>query len=197
MNMMDQNPYGFEQQPMPQPQPIPMDYGNIIGGEPQHGDDLVKWQLDNTDIFEQVDSELRGLLWDTKTKAYIKTKTSVPRMNDAGIRQVLFELRGRLNKNLSLTSLEQDDIYRILRNLGHTLVDLFTLKYEEYEMDKEQMDSTINFILDIVEGAIRRAKGQGERAFQARINKNIFHRAESVNMDQQKKGWRLFGIGGG
>jgi hypothetical protein len=121
-------------------------------------DSVVIFQLDPSDTLESIRRNLMGERWDQETQKWMKPLKSKPIMNKEGINVIMSEIAGRLDRNIFLSNLSDENIENICSPLHKNLTDLFILKYQEWDLDKHYVRVLVYRIMDIVHAALRRSK---------------------------------------
>lgn len=131
---------------------------------PQQSDGLIKWQLEPSDIIEEIEHYLKGMVWDTKKKCYIVIPDR-RMMNDKGINKFLTILRGHLSKIMSLSNLSNDEIKRLSRECRQAVIDEIYYNGDLFDIDNSFRDTLVMVIDHKVYCFLKQAKDGGMQRF--------------------------------
>jgi len=109
-------------------------------------------------------------------------------MNDKGVAFLISEISIRINRNTFLSNLDDETIERKLSILHRIIMKNLALNYEEWDLDKNRLKSTLYKIMEAVENSFCRAKDKTTLNYfkpQLRI-------AETQQMMPQRK--KMFGV---
>lgn len=168
--------------------------GNISLQAGGSNPDIVRFQLECERIIEDVEHFLNGDKWlvnERKWQLHYYQPICSERM-----RYVLLEtLRTHLDKNITLSNFEADEIYATMAKLNMELILLIGLNHEEFYYPFTYMDIVIQKIINPIFANMKRAEGAGERNAIKNIEKvqqtilerpmdkpNLFQRATSKIM---------------
>lgn len=156
----------------------------------QNMDDIARYQLELNDLLEQTEHILKGdiVTWEKGIKIW--SANPIPEnnpLNNEGIRKVMLELQNYINRHIILGDYEEDDINRIMKDYGKKLSNLIFMKYEEMGMDSEEKrqeyESIVINIVNLVYGSYARAKDGGERrSLREMINQQYTHQTQGMGM---------------
>lgn len=127
-------------------------------------------------------------------------KIGEPVANKEGINGIVLFVGYRVTKISQLTDFTDDDINMIMEFTEDALIGLFYLKWEEWEIDVEVVDSFYESIIDFIYSALTRAKAGWTMKELSHTTRTI----ENLSPDQQVQqrrglfsGFGLFGNRGG
>jgi len=128
---------------------------------------LVEWELDFKPELDDIARSLRCdiLKIDEKGNQYWARNPNEERifLNELGVNDVLRKIILLVNKNKVLSNYTIDEIRIRVQQIGHALRALIYNNYEAYDIDNaykmNNYDGAVMDILDIIEGAYRRAMG--------------------------------------
>jgi hypothetical protein len=113
-------------------------------------------------------------------------KVGEPLMNDIGVSNMILLTRSIVNQNTIMSSLEKEEIARLIIQLGDDIIDNLTLNWKYYGItDKSKLDLIVSIILNLSYPALKRALFGGEKRFLGTtIVENI---STTPRLPQQKK----------
>jgi hypothetical protein len=181
-----------------QPEVIPEAYLDTEGSDVllqrEQDANLTIWQLTSQDIFLELEHDLRGEVFNEKTKKWEQKKGGKRLMTEEGIRTVMSVVRSKVNKNTFLSNLTDDDIAIIMKDLCLSITTLLYEKYEEFEIDTVFLELIHDKIVHFTFFALKRALNQGERLFLGRSQQT---RETIIRDERAEKGGFLGGLFGG
>lgn len=121
-------------------------------------DSLVQWQLDPEQIKEDIVHQLKGEVFDYKDKKWIRQGN--PLLNEKGVNGIATILLSVINRNILLSSLDDEDIRKFVIEVANNLTDDLTVNYEEYGIGENfpVLDHVIDLVKINVFAALSRAK---------------------------------------
>lgn len=126
-------------------------------------DDFFKYRVEGLDIIDEIQHQLRGEVFDAKTKRYVKKFD--PWMNEKGINKVCHILYSLgLNKNTVLGCLDREQILYKCAMLKRHISLLVVQKDVEYEIDRSMWDFVVTIVVNTVHSALSRSEGGRESA---------------------------------
>jgi len=153
---------------------------------------LTKWQLDPNDALENLTYSLKGYVKDTRSGEWMRPETSQPRVNDAGVADVMSEVQHYINKVTPLSKLEPEKINEMLLYFSLYLTDRLDAKQEDFGILDENFPTIVNDTVTAVEIYLRRAEKGKTLDMLSRIT-SVFSR-ESPEGEEKKKGFfSIFG----
>ena len=147
--------------------------------------DIIKWQLDPSDILKELEYKLRGIIWDEELGKFIQARK--PLANNEGINILMTIIESRINKILILSNLDEFDVKAIVIDCISNVIDLLFMRYEELGIKKEHLSNVRGIIDDTIYVTLRRALNQGEREFLKTTEKRIESYVDRSAPQQQKK----------
>lgn len=166
----------------------------------KNDENLIRWQLDLTEIMERAEHVLRGdklvfingnMIW----KQPDKEEDQI--LNNHGIQEVMRILTMYVNRNTILSNYGIDEIHLKVYDFGKELSDLFFMKYEVFGW-KDNLEKRKNYpmlmreMIDIVHSSYNRALGGKEReslreARQINQNEQLTPQGVNVNVNPLKE----------
>tara|TARA_Y100000034_G_C6869537_1_gene396736 strand:- start:1376 stop:1735 length:360 start_codon:yes stop_codon:yes gene_type:complete len=87
-------------------------------------------------------------------------------MNEKGIATLMnVVIRPRVNKNVYLTNLTQDEIDKIMFEMMISIIENLFMNHRGYEINKDSLTLVVKLIEDNVKFSLNRALNEGERNF--------------------------------
>ena len=164
-------------------------------------DDLTRWQQDLKDELDVLRHDLKHEIKDNRDRWIRelvmnedgKEIPMPPMANELGVYRIIALTKRYLNRNVMMSNLNEEIIFRMMRDLVETLVIHLGSKYEQYEIDPNDLSLIIKMIKDSVETTLYRSLNNGERNYLNTINRRI----ETFADRQEPKRKGLFGMFGG
>ena len=123
----------------------------------QVSDDFFKFRIDGLDVVEELQHQLRGEVYDTDKKRYVKKFDRV--VNERGINKITHLIYGLgINKNTLLGCLDREQIMYKCAMLKRYLAKLILLKSEDYEIDRTMWDLLVTMVVNNVHSALSRSE---------------------------------------
>lgn len=121
--------------------------------------DFFRFRIDGTDIFEEIQHQLRGEIWvDGVWKPQFEAW-----MNDDGINKVTYVVYAcGINKNTFLGNLSADQINFKCNALKKKLARLFAFDYNRYDIKKSMRDLLITTVMNTIHSALSRCEAGKE-----------------------------------
>ena len=156
-------------------------------------DNLIRWQLDLSEILERAEHVLRGdrLQFRDGHTIWIKPdKEEDQILNNYGIQEVIRILSMYINRNTILSNYDEKTINTKVYDFGCELSDLFFMKYENFGW-KDKLEKRKNYpmlmreMIDIVHSSYLRALGGKERES---VHKSIqVSQSEALNQQNMQQ----------
>ena len=157
----------------------------------QADEKLTKWQETTDDIAEYLEHDLRGDSWkldqNSQTGRWVHDERD-RLMNDEGIRAVTSLVKMSVNKIITLSDVNDDDIARICKRLHLALAKHFFHNQQKYAIKISYLELITTKIMNFVYVGLKKARGGGERQFLSKTER----RAERHTMPAQQQSWRPF-----
>lgn len=143
-----------------------IELGSAISHSSYSGQDanLIQYQIDNTEMLEQLEHFYRGEYIGVEGKNQVWKKPKDPEMitfNEFGVSALMEIVTKYVNKNTSLSYYSEERIYEILGDLGDELILFILCNYEKMGMDtyfkKTKFRIIIVTTLHIIESCYRKA----------------------------------------
>lgn len=126
-------------------------------------EDFFKFRVDGSDILEDMIHQLKGEVYDPKTKKYEEKFDRW--MNDKGINKIAHVVYAcGINKNIFLGNLHKDEIMFKCKMLKKQLSLLLFQKYNDFEVAKEMRSLLITTVVNTIHSALSRSEGGREAA---------------------------------
>lgn len=120
-------------------------------------------QLNPIHIIEELRMKLRGM---EQRMDGTYARVSAPLMNETGVSEIILTVSSIVNQNTIMSSLDKDEIGRLILNCMDSIIDELVLNWKEYGIkDKINLDKIHNLIAHMTFPALKRALGSGERKF--------------------------------
>lgn len=148
-------------------------------------DGLTKWQLEPSDVIEELEHYMRGDVWTEKGWKVIKDRRF---MNDMGINRFLTIIRGHLSKIISMSELNDKEINRICYECRQAVIDEIYCHEKKFEIEKSTKDTLVMNIDHIVYCFIKQAKNGGLRRFLQTTERKIETFRENSNYAGEGQG---------
>ena len=163
-------------------------------------ENLIRWQLDLSEIMERAEHVLRGdkLVFDRGHMIWKSPeKESDQIINNYGVQEVMRILSMYVNRNTILSNYSLGEIHLKIYDFGKDLSDLFFMKYESFGW-KDNIEKRKNYpmlmreMIDIVHSTYNRALGGKERdslreARQISQSEQLSPQGVNVNVNQPMK----------
>lgn len=152
---------------------------------------LIAWEHDFNEILDEFESDLLGRIpmkvRDNKTgeNKIVWKQVNRPIINEQGAREIMMELRARVNRANVMGNYTQDQINAKLMNIAEDISDKLFLKRSEWEVDYANMSSIVDMCIDLVEAIFSRAYNATEH----KLLGNIAEIKEIHGAQPSKKGW--------
>ena len=152
-------------------------------------DQITKWTLDTSDQITRLEQYLQGKEWDEDARKYvIRNPDQKPLMNSAGIRYTIFTLRGILDKNSALSSIDDTVCNSIVRSMSIEFLKNLARKHKEYALNLENLGTVRRLFTHNLTLLLRRSVGAGERnAILRRVSEGYY---EQPQRRSGFMGWR-------
>jgi len=149
--MFSQSPQG---ETPPKLQPSEVEKAQYL---PVHAQDsgFSRWRLDPDDIVQRVEHSLRGEIY----KDNEWQRLGKPLANEEGIAGLLTIVGTSVNKVISLTKFQDDEIENIMEHIDDTLIDLLATKYDEWEIDPDFLSYIRELIINFIHASYKQAVG--------------------------------------
>jgi len=147
-------------------------------------EDLTKWQQDLHNILTELEYNLMNFKKTADGKWVRKTywtvvngvevqKDMAPLLNKVGISKMMSIVNLYLNRNVMMSTLSQEIIFRMMRGFAATIILNLGENYDVYEIDQTDLKLIVKMLKDTVETTLYRALNNGERRYLNTVNKRI------------------------
>jgi len=141
-----------------------------------------RWELEFQDILESIMHKLRGESFNYVEDKWEKVPDTAL-VNEQGINALMTLIEGKVNKNITLSNFNEEQISRRMEDFVITLLMHLFMKQAEWEIDTADLSSIREMIESNVEAVYFRALYSGERKYR----KATIERREIISPLQQKK----------
>ena len=149
------------------------EYANLAQ---QKEDTKLIEQLDPMGIVGTIVHTLRGEHLDEATEKWVKGEKDEPIMNEQGIKEIRITLQSNVNLSTVFGNIPDDQIRRMVIDLGEDLCFTLGLKYKDFQMDKMYVKIIPKMICRMVFIAMER----GEDALTLRLARTMIRTSEST-----------------
>lgn len=117
-------------------------------------------------------------------------KVRPPTMNELGIARMSFIMSSIINQNTILSHLEDQEISKLIIQLGDDLIDDLTLNWKDYAIeDKILLDHIVDAIVIPSYLALKRALGQNEKNWLGKISVENITNAPRIGQPKKEGFW--------
>jgi hypothetical protein len=162
-----------------------MDLG-MQGLKQQQSDNVSIFELESEILIDRIKHQLRGDVFDPNNNCWVQTYK--PHVNEEGIGKFVFIISGMLDKNITLSHLDLDKIYRMSYEICTAIIGLIFRKSKEYEIAAEDRDLILNIIEQQIFSTLMRAKDGGERTHRETIIKSVENVVDKQTHTQARTG---------
>lgn len=149
--------------------------------------DLIKWQLDPTDIIEQLQHQLRNEIWDESKGKYVSV--CEPLCNEQGVHSIILHLTS-VSKLSMMSDLTEEEINGIMRKFISDFIQLLFMEYDKWGIEKPYLSTVVNLVEMTLYPTLKRAQNGGERRFLTKTERRVEqHTVNNNTTDQNKKGF--------
>lgn len=156
--------------------------------------DVIRYQLDSSDIIELIEHYLKGEVWDHSKEQYIKKFE--PIVNENGFNSIMNFLVSRVNRIFSTTNIDEKEIYMMIRTLRFDLIDLLEMNWKNFGLKKSNLSPLLNMITDAVFVTLKKSQnGTFMKLLQTTIKKEEIKTESSQSQSSPRSIFNLFGGG--
>jgi len=141
------------------------------GGLKSQTDNVSIYELENENLIDRIRHKLRGEIYDLNSGRWVQVYE--PHMNDAGLGKFMFVIESLLDKNISLSNLTIDKVYRMSYEINTAVIGIVFKRSKEYEIDQVDRDIIVDIIDLQVYSTLVRALEGGERTHRETIIKSV------------------------
>jgi len=139
---------------------------NLLAENSRPGEDskdlqLARWQLDLTEMLDELCHHFRGDEYDQEKNQWV-TNPQYKLMNEKGIREVVNQLR-MANRNIFLSNLTEDEIRSMMKYFMISFTVFLSLKWSQFDIDKKNMTLIKELVVFTLYPALKRSQQAGER----------------------------------
>jgi hypothetical protein len=149
--------------------------------------DLTRWQETTEDIILELEHDLRREYYDEKEKEYKSAAGVKPRINEIGLRDIVSEVRSRLNKVCFLSNLDEEDIAGIVFRLNVEILKKLCYNSKEWHVEIVDIIPIANMVVDLVDIGLKKSLNEGERMAITNAQKRI-ERIVNAPMYEERHG---------
>lgn len=163
---------------------ISANQGFAQGFDKEEMHDILSYTLDNDQILDKFEKQLRGLELVTKEdkegNLYQKWELSGdPFMKESkGITDYIGFVSSLIGKNAIFSAFDVPDMKRFLKNVGHNIITWCENNHTRYGIDVLKVEPVMHRTIDIIELSIRRSLAGKERSYgYGAVPKEVSYRA--------------------
>lgn len=135
--------------------PLSYNYGNVDPG-------FSQWNLNVSDVIEQIDHDLRGDVWDSDKKKWDRHKEHY-KLTEDGLREILRKVNMVVNKVTITSNIPEDIVRTWLWDLSTWLSYQLFMNVKKWGVNFSDLWAIYEAVMLPVEAAMRRAVEDGER----------------------------------
>ena len=155
--------------------------------------ELTQWQLSPLDIFDSIEHNLKGEVFNPATNAW--EQRGLRLMNDNGIRAVITHLIAGNSKIIYMSNLSEEEVnkmaYGVMSNLGTIL----GINLRQFEIDQSNFFTVLTLVGNTVFAGLKRAMNGEER--RGLTSTRMVREVITSGTDEDKKKKSLFNLTGG
>lgn len=155
----------------------------------QMGDSAFLYQLNTTDIVDELKHALRGEVYDDTKRAWTRVEGNKCRLNERGISDVINLAHMVVNRNTFLSEVNPEQIEILMTEFHQDLAQLFFTNWEDYGIPKQLLNVVTMQILGFMYLGLKRAEAGKTLKALTKIQQVI------ERIDQQPREKKSFGIG--
>lgn len=127
----------------------------------------------------------------SKKKRYVPIADGVkPVCNDLGIAEIMGMVRSRVTTFGRLTKKTEDQIMRDMFQFHNTLIETFTKRADDWEMEEEMIKTVLEECLSLVQDIVFASKD----GFTAMNMRSQYQRSETANITQEGGSKKILGM---
>jgi hypothetical protein len=139
-----------------QPQQI-QENVNLAGTSHDYSN-LLMFCLDTNEIIQELQHQLKNEIYDNKNDKYIVLGD--PLLNEKGISHLISITRPMVDRTITLSTFDNEEINRKMQEFGHNLVRLLARHYKEFGIPNLIVSSNIRVLIcNLVHSSLKKAKG--------------------------------------
>jgi len=123
----------------------------------------LKIRLETDHVLETIEMYLSGLAFATDGDKIITIKEGKPKANVEGVRAIMQSVKAYINSACVQGNLNQDQINMIMQDYHRGMANLLGFHSEEWNINRDERKSLVNFIEPFVFMFISRTKDNKER----------------------------------
>jgi hypothetical protein len=155
-------------------------------------ENLIKYQLESKKELDILKNDLLGLEYSKEHSKYVRSPNKDALLNEKGADTILTFLRMRISRVVSLSDLDDEEIYKRSLYFLNDLTFLLVRHMEEYDVKSLQIvQSILGLCDDVFFSTLKKARNAGERD-SLRKNFSFVESSESVTQTQKKPGGGFF-----
>lgn len=165
----------------PQEEMLPPNLAPFMAAQQQVGQAALVAQTDPKHVIKEIEHQLRSEVEKPDKTGW--EKVGEPMLNDKGITDLLLDIKSVVNQNTILSFLTEDEINKIIQEIGNKIVDKLTLNCKEYGIaDRSKLDSIVDACLYPTYFALKRALKQSEKNW---LHRTVFESIQSRPSPQE------------
>src|SRR3990167_10878754 len=110
-----------------------------------------------------------------------------PMLNERGVHSILIDAYSVVNQNTILSNLSEEDVSKIVIELGKSVTFKLAMNWKEFECEKSNLSTIVLTVSTMAYTALRRGFEQGERTFlktAVRTTETIMQRPQEAKQDK-------------
>lgn len=161
---------------------------NLASSEKQKDERLTQWQLDLTNLMEELAHNFRGDTFNVETNKW-ETNKEYKLMNEKGIREIINKI-ALANRNIFLSNFTEEEIVTLMRFFMISFTNFLALNYGNFEIEKRNLTMIKEIVVFTMYPALKRGLGAGER-------KSIYQTQKVIETNVSRPSEQSQGKGGG
>jgi len=125
--------------------------------------DNSRWELETNDVLERYEHSLRCEKQDPKTQRWYKPGYAKSKLNDTGVADTIADLRSIMHKGTYLGNIDHNYAVDETKAEARAYMKKLIFNYENWEVDKSQIQSLVLMFAREVHLALTRPVGDRER----------------------------------
>lgn len=156
----------------------------------QFDENMLKFQLENETVLEDIEHNLRREKYNMKTKMWERQKGVEPMLTEEGIYTLLSLARPHMDKNIALSTFTEQQIYTIMEQLEVDVIWGIKNNWKEWGVTRGYADFIVDIIIHPIFGSMKRAQ---EAATLNMFSNTQSYQQRYVEGDKKKSWWNFSG----
>jgi transposase len=128
---------------------------------PMPHEDFYRYRIDGADIIDEMQHQLRGEIYDTKSGKWVKQFDRW--LNEKGISKITHIVYSLgINKNTYLGNLTREQVLFKCKLIKKKLARLILLQHQQWEVQREMWDMLIATVVNTIHSGLSRSEGGRE-----------------------------------